>query len=187
MLSLCPVEEITGLRRCCLFLSYATSGKGWCKSKLFLLPMPIHPKAYTFCSNRVLEFLLWNLDFHKGSLVYGWLSEIVFSRGSHTMDESGWSQFMGHCKIRSQDKVCMHITQQVSKARFFLNPLVYGAGSHSSHKGTSVHWRMSNCCYREWIIHEVCLTQPCCWCHSVNFGLKSQLFPSGYNVDEAVM
>ena len=104
MVSLCPAEEITGLRRCCLFLSCATSGKGWCKSKLFLLPMPIHPKAYTFCSNRVLEFLLWNLDFHKRSLACGWLSEIVFSRGSHTMDESGWSQFMGHCKIHSQDQ-----------------------------------------------------------------------------------
>lgn len=30
----------------------------------------------------------------------------------------------------------MHITQQVSKARSFLNPLVYGAQDpHSSHKG----------------------------------------------------
>lgn len=104
MLSLCPVEKITGLRRCCLFLNYATSGEGWCKPKLFLLPTPIHPKAYIFCYNRVLEFLLWNLDFHKGSLVCGWLSEIVLSGDSHTMDESSWSQFMGHCKIHSQDQ-----------------------------------------------------------------------------------
>lgn len=159
------------------------------KLKLFLLPTPMHLNSYfcCCCSNRVLELLLWNLDFHKGSLVYGWLSERVFSRVSQIMTERGWSQFMGHCTVHSQDQGLYAYYPTHVWARRLLDLLVYGAGSHNCHKGTSVYGWKSNCCCLEWNINEGCLTQPYCWFHSTHFALKNQLFTLGYSLDEAVM
>ena len=73
-LSLSPQEESwvekmsLGPELCCL------GGKAMCGNlKLFLLPSPMHPNSFfSFLSNGdVLEFLHWNLDFHKGSLING--------------------------------------------------------------------------------------------------------------------
>ena len=43
-----------------------------------------------------------NLDYHKGFLICGWLSKIVFSKDSHIVPRRGWTWFIGHCS-HSQD------------------------------------------------------------------------------------
>lgn len=50
----------------------------------------------------------WNfsmvlLDFHRGSLISGWLSKLVFSRGSWTAAARNWSWFTGQCMVDPWD------------------------------------------------------------------------------------
>ena len=92
-----------------------------------------------FCfSNSVLEFSAGNLRFRKASLLYRWLSKIMFSRGSWTTAKMGSGQFTGPLQnpqpgVRSNYAYYL----MYNWARLLLGPLT---GFHSSHKGTFSPW-----------------------------------------------
>ena len=109
------------------------------------------------CPNSIFFFfapvVCWNfssvnLDFHKGSPICGLLSRAVFSRGFWTVAERGWSWFTGHCQVHSQDRGLYAYYLMHRWVRLLQGPLVYVAGSHSSHKDTFVCGWVPNyfCC-----------------------------------------
>lgn len=106
--------------------------------KLFLLPPPIQPNLYYYYYY-FAPMARWNFSTNSWtstkSLVHGWLSKTVFSRSSQTAAERGWSQFMGHCRVHSQDQGLSAYYLMHREARFLLGLLGYGAGFHSSQKG----------------------------------------------------
>lgn len=73
----------------------------------FLLPTSLYPKLYfflfllLFCSNRMLEWLLWK-TWTSTRLFCVWvLPTSVFSSRSQTGAKRGWSQFIGSCRWHS--------------------------------------------------------------------------------------
>lgn len=70
----------------------------------------------------------WNfssrfLDSQQGYLVHEWFPKIVFSRGSRTTAERGWSQFTGHCRVHSQDRDLFASYRTYRWATFLPGPL----------------------------------------------------------------
>lgn len=92
-------------------------------------------------------FSFGNLYFHKCFLRCEWLTKTVFSRGFQIMVEWGWSWLMNGCRVHTcywglSANYPMH-----GLARLLPDPLVYGAGSHSSLNGTFVcGWMVNFCC-----------------------------------------
>lgn len=134
--------------------------------KSLLLPSPMHTTRGFFAPAVYWNFSTGNLDFHKGSLVHGWLSETVFSRGFGTMAERDWSWFMGHCRVQAGIKVCIPI-MQCKGGRAFSQ--VFWHMSLDPTVPTRVTfvpgWMPYCCCWGgryEWV--TACSTS--CWCQS---------------------
>lgn len=97
------------------------------KVKLFLLFSLMHP-SFFFQPVVCWNFSARNLDFYKGSVSCGWLSQTVFPRGSQTVAKLAWAR----------TKVSMYYPWQ-GCVRLLLGSLAYDAKSHRFHKGTFVH------------------------------------------------
>ena len=114
----------------------------WVISHWFSYPLQ-HVQIHIFVLFQWYASTIGNLDFHKRSLVHGWLSKTVFSRASQTMSWRGCSQSIGHSESTARTKICAPITQHMGG--LLLDFLVYCVGPHSSHKGTFVHGWTPNC------------------------------------------
>ena len=114
---------------------------GWSdvgKVKLFLLPISVCPNSFFFSSAVCWNFSSGNLDFHKVSLICGWLSKTMFFMESQTVAKKDWSRSMGHCRVHSQDLSLYTYCSIHMWVRLLLGLLLYGAWSHSFNKGTFV-------------------------------------------------
>lgn len=108
------------------------------KVKRFLLPSPMHLNLYFFLhqhsgispldSGTPIKVLLPTGDYLR-----------LFFRDSWTAAERGWSQFIGHCRVHSQDRGLSASYLMHRWMTFLPGPLEYGAGSHSPQKGIFVH------------------------------------------------
>ena len=114
----------------------------WVISQCFSYPLQ-HVQIHIFVLFQWYASTIGNLDFHKRSLVHGWLSKTIFSRASKTMSWRGWSQFIDHSESIAGTKICVPITQHVGG--LLLGFLVYCVGPHSSHKDAFVHGWTPNC------------------------------------------
>lgn len=66
-------------------------GKGW-RERSPTIPLTlsnVSKHIYIFCPAVCCNLSAGNLDLHEGSLVHGWLSKTVFSKGFWTMAERG--------------------------------------------------------------------------------------------------
>lgn len=137
------------------------------KVKLFLLHFPVCLNSFFFLiywyanispleSRTFTDTLFFVGDFLR-----------VFSRGSWTEAERAWSQFMGHCRVHSQDQGLSVYYLTHGWARFPPGPMAYDAGTHNFYKNTFVcGWMPNYCCWRKVMTKEQ-LIQPWCWFHSI--------------------
>ena len=88
--------------------------------------------------------LLQNWTFTK-AFPSGWTSKMVFSRSFQTTAKWSWSRCVGYCEVYGQNW-SLYTYYPVHMWARHLNPLVYGAETHSSHESTFVHGWMSTCC-----------------------------------------
>lgn len=81
-------------------------------SQWFSYPLQ-HVQIHIFVLFQWYASTIGNLDFHKRSLVHGWLSKTVFSRASQTLSWRGWSQSIGHSESTAGTEICVPITQHM--------------------------------------------------------------------------
>lgn len=101
-----------------------------------------------------------NQDFHRGSLIHGWLSKIGFSRGSETMTKRDQNQLTGHCRVHTRTVVSILI---IRNTRGCVS-LGICAVSHSSHRHFCP-WMDAELLLRG-DKNKRCLCRSWCWCHS---------------------
>lgn len=111
------------------------------KTKLFLLPTPVHSDTYSFALLVCWKFPFRNQDFRKGSLIHGWLSKAVFPRGPQTIPKEATAGSHSH------DHGLSAYYFRYKRRILFPSPLTYVARSHSSLKGAFVHGWMPNFCW----------------------------------------
>lgn len=94
-----------------LVVSYVVLGEGYCRLSQTALTLSKASKSgfVFFPSSGILESLFRDLAFQKGFFVSVYLSKRVFSRDSKTIiGQSGWSQFMGHCRSTARTEICLY-------------------------------------------------------------------------------
>lgn len=107
------------------------------KVKLFHLSISMHPNFFVCFAPMERWNFSGNLD-HKGSLIHRWLPESIFCRCSQIASQKGQNWFS-----------LLWVAQPVRKSICFYQKhwwgktssqsMAYGAESHNSHRGTSVH------------------------------------------------
>lgn len=91
-----------GAELCCL------GGVMQVKSNCFFYLLQCNKIVFFFLPWYVVTSLLKNLDFHKGSYIWGWLSKTAFFRGSWIMAQMDRSPFTGYFKFTVGTEVCAH-------------------------------------------------------------------------------
>ena len=89
----------------------------------------------------------WNIpsrrmDFYKISLISKYLLKSTLFKISLTVGEKGWGGFASSSSFHNLNGGLSVYYWMHSWTRFLPGPSAYGAGSHSSHRSTSVHERM---------------------------------------------
>lgn len=113
------------------------------KAKMFLLLSLMCLNLCIFTPTPYWNFSARNLDFHKDSLICGWLSKTVFLETYRLQPR----------RVRARNRplqgpqpapksLCRLPNTQWTK--LLPGPLIYDTRSHSSHKGTFVHEWMPN-------------------------------------------
>lgn len=112
------------------------------------------------------NFSTGNLNFHKGFLICGWISKIVFSSGSQTMAHRDYGQFTATVGSKLEPRsVCLLFNSLVSETP----PRSLGVWCsipQLPHKGIFVHGCQIVVGGKD--TNEGHLIRPWCWCHSLN-------------------
>lgn len=118
---------------------------------------PVGPNSKFFAITLCCNFST-GLDFHKGFLIYGWLSKSLFSRAFWITAVSVWGQFKDHCSVHSWTKITRHMV-----GKSLPGSVASGAGSQFSqrHFCLCVDARLL---LLRWGYDEGHLSQPSCWC-----------------------
>ena len=166
MLSLSLVGEIIGQEDLSALSRMALGEGDVGKVKLFLLPIPMCPNLYFFAETMCWNFSSRNLD----CLVHGWLSKMVFSKGSWVTTE-GLEPVHRSLEDPLPRSRSLRVLPNAWVGKTPLNSLGIGCWIPQLPKKSLLPIRGCQIFVVEvGNKNERCLMPPCCWYHSESAG-----------------